>query len=159
MKIYRHLDGDADELLKTPTGEWQYTDPAEHAAAIEMFTFFDLAGFDDWLEAGHLSGHLTEVMAARDELLRRMRTGDQHGAHILALRLQALVTFDLMQQPMREKRAARVASGLRSNRKPADLDDQIKNALATGASNRSVAASLGISERTVRNHRKPTPKK
>ena len=90
MKVARHLNGTAAELLKSETGEWEYDDPAEHEAALVLWDRcgVHLGDIDDWIESGKVSG--PNVMPARAKLLRLVIDGKLGKAQNLGLRFRAL---------------------------------------------------------------------
>lgn len=86
MMIRRHLDGDAEEPLKTATGEWQYDDPVEHVAALDMLVYrgIDLAAIDDWLLSdGWNPAAQQSVMDRRDRMVRSMIEGNDEAVNDL----------------------------------------------------------------------------
>lgn len=162
--VRRHLNGDANELLGHAGREWQYDDPAEHEAALDLFYRFGLhlAEIDDWLdEPGWNEEARENFLEHRACLVRCARAGDDETARHLAKSLSMLMRQSQKAaaivipkfQRVAKKAKERENTGRKNAKKPADLPERIRAALASvpRPTNREVARRVGCAESTVRN--------
>ena len=165
--IRRHLNGSANELLEHAGREWQYDDPAEHEAALDLFYRFGLhlAEIDDWLdEPGWNEEARENFLEHRACLIRCAQAGDDETARHLAKSLWKLMRQSQMNtrvvipklQTIVQKAKRRSDTGTLANKKPLDLRELITLARkeAPSASNRAIAKALKISPTTVGKHLK-----
>ena len=105
ITVGRRLSGVIASCLLTESGLWQYDDPAEHAAALEMQRLFEfnLAEVDDMIEMRPWPdpSELDVTMQARSVVLLHMREGRLLDAQRWAGKLYLALRLDLRSRAAR----------------------------------------------------------